>query len=164
MTDIPSQIEPGENEGMKRIVVAVDFDEEIGDVLEVASGLAKDTGAELSVVHVYPPNPVHILMPPYVYPPVADEDDHEVTLQAQQALVREHVQSLIHKGVKASGYMKPEEKGITKSILAFAEEKEAELIVIGTYRPGRFQRLILGSIAEEVIRRSRIPVLVVPPI
>lgn len=148
---------------MKRIVAAVDFNEELGEVLEVASGLAKATGAELNVVHVYPPSPDYRLTPPYVYPSVSDAPDHEEALQAQQALVRQHVQSLIHEGIKATGFMKPEEKGITKSILAFAKERDAELIIVGTYHPGRLQRMILGSIAEEVIRQSEIPVLVVPP-
>lgn len=149
---------------MKSIVAAVDFDQEIGDVLRVASELAKATGAELSVVHVYPPNPDNRLTPPYVYPLESDEEDYEESLQTQQALVRGHVNSLIHEGVKATGYMKPEEKGVTKSIFAFANERSGELIVVGTCRPGRLERMILGSIAEEVIRQSHIPVLVVPPI
>jgi len=38
----------------------------------------------------------------------------------------------------------------------------ADLIVIGTHHRSGFDRLLMGSVAEEVVRNSRIPVLVVP--
>ena len=48
-------------------------------------------------------------------------------------------------------------------ILAAAEELSSDLIVVGTRGASRFARLILGSVAEEVLRRARCDVLAVPP-
>ena len=48
-------------------------------------------------------------------------------------------------------------------ILAAAEELSADLIVVGTRGASGFTRLILGSVAEEVLRRAHCDVLAVPP-
>ncbi len=48
-------------------------------------------------------------------------------------------------------------------ILAFATEVEADLIVIGAHRRGVMHPFFLGSVAGRLLRRARLPVLVVPP-
>jgi len=47
------------------------------------------------------------------------------------------------------------------SILAFAEAQDTDLIVIGTHGRRGFDRLMLGSVAERVIRKASCPVLAV---
>jgi nucleotide-binding universal stress UspA family protein len=49
-----------------------------------------------------------------------------------------------------------------EEILKTAETWQADLIVIGTHGRTGFLHLLLGSVAEEVVRRSKIPVIVVP--
>lgn len=49
-----------------------------------------------------------------------------------------------------------------EEILKTAEIWEADLIVIGTHGRTGFLHLILGSIAENIVRHSKIPVMVVP--
>lgn len=49
-----------------------------------------------------------------------------------------------------------------KEILKTAERWEADLIITGTHRTSGWKRLIIGSISEEIIRHSKIPVMVVP--
>lgn len=150
------------NPALKSIAVAVDFNEEIDDILEFAGSLAQATGAKLHVVHTYPPDPELFAGEPYSFPPSADPELHEEILQAEQARVRDLVQELHARGVDATGYMKPVGKSIPASLLEFAEEQEAGLIVVGNHRPGRLHRIILGSTCEGVIHQSNIPVLVVP--
>ncbi len=58
--------------------------------------------------------------------------------------------------------MKPTGKSIPASILEFADEIQADLIVVGNHRAGRLERIILGSSSEGVMRKSDVPVLVVP--
>lgn len=48
-------------------------------------------------------------------------------------------------------------------ILQYARFLPADLIVIGTHGRGAFERLVLGSVAETVLRRAQCPVLTVPP-
>lgn len=47
-------------------------------------------------------------------------------------------------------------------IIACGQEFKADLIVIGTHHRSGLDRLLMGSIAEDVVRHSEIPVLVVP--
>lgn len=49
-----------------------------------------------------------------------------------------------------------------ESILKVAEEWEADLIVIGTHGRTGLLHLLMGSVAEKVIRHSTIPTLIVP--
>ena len=47
-------------------------------------------------------------------------------------------------------------------ILKAATRRRADLIVVGTHGIGRVARFLLGSTAEQVLRRARVPVLAVP--
>ncbi|WPU93642.1 universal stress protein [Mucilaginibacter sabulilitoris] len=47
-------------------------------------------------------------------------------------------------------------------IIDCSKEFKADLIVLGTHKRSGFDRLITGSIAEEVVRHATVPVLVVP--
>lgn len=49
-------------------------------------------------------------------------------------------------------------------IINCSKEFGADLIVVGTHKRSGFDRLISGSIAEEVVRHSTIPVIVVPTV
>lgn len=48
-------------------------------------------------------------------------------------------------------------------ILAAAERRQADLVVIGTHGAGAIRRVLLGSVAREVMRGARCAVLIVPP-
>jgi nucleotide-binding universal stress UspA family protein len=47
-------------------------------------------------------------------------------------------------------------------IIDCSNEFKADLIVVGTHKRSGFERLLSGSVAEEVVRHSKVPVLVVP--
>jgi nucleotide-binding universal stress UspA family protein len=49
-----------------------------------------------------------------------------------------------------------------EGILACAKKFEAEMIIIGTHSRSGIDRFLMGSVAEDVVRNSEIPVLVVP--
>src|SRR5208283_4295125 len=48
-------------------------------------------------------------------------------------------------------------------ILAFTREREVDRIVMGTHSPGPIGKLLVGSVAEAVLRTSRMPVYIVGP-
>ncbi len=52
---------------------------------------------------------------------------------------------------------------IAKAILEIADEKQATLIVLGLTARGIFSRLIAGNVPVELIKDTRIPVLLIPP-
>jgi len=51
---------------------------------------------------------------------------------------------------------------IHKAILEYADENDVDLIVMGTHGRTGFDRYLLGSVTEKVVRTSEIPVLTVP--
>jgi nucleotide-binding universal stress UspA family protein len=49
----------------------------------------------------------------------------------------------------------------SREIVRFAEEVDCDLVVMGTHGRGGIDRLLLGSVAERVVRSSEVPVLTV---
>ena len=49
----------------------------------------------------------------------------------------------------------------SRKIVEFAEREECDLVVMGTHGRGGIDRLLLGSVAEKVVRASNVPVLTV---
>ncbi len=52
---------------------------------------------------------------------------------------------------------------VVRSVLLFAEDRDADLIVCGASTKGRVARRVLGSVPVELIQRARRPVLVISP-
>jgi nucleotide-binding universal stress UspA family protein len=50
----------------------------------------------------------------------------------------------------------------SREIVRYAEEEECDLVVMGTHGRGGIDRLLLGSVAEQVVRASSVPVTTVP--
>jgi nucleotide-binding universal stress UspA family protein len=55
------------------------------------------------------------------------------------------------------------EGGVVSEVLARARSWPADLVVMGTHGRGGFERLVLGSVTEKVLRKAPCPVLTVPP-
>ena len=130
----------------KRILCPVDFSETSDVALDVASKLARENEAKLFIVHVEEnPTVVH----PGVFgglPPVAWKERHKLsdTLPTATDVRFEH-DLLV--GDPAN------------EIVGFAERKNIDLIVMGSHGVTGLLRLLMGSVAEGVVRRSPVPVL-----
>ena len=144
---------------MDHIAVAIEFDEELEDIIDFTRDLVRDKNTEVHVVHAYQPNAAMVDYGPYLVDAVQNYENH---LQNQAESVREIVRKLINAGIKAHGYMKPINKNVVDSILEFSKERVCELIVVGSHHPGRMERLLLGSTTENIVRGSDLPVVVVP--
>jgi nucleotide-binding universal stress UspA family protein len=64
-------------------------------------------------------------------------------------------------GVQADGEVRP--GLVTRGVLLYAEEKEADVIVVGASSKGKVARRVLGSVPIDLIQRARRPVLVIAP-
>ena len=136
---------------MNRIAVALDFDEEAPDILDTAQQLGKKMGAEIHIVHVYPPEPVPV-MAPDAYSYLVDTEtpeEHEELLQEEKTKIREEVSKLRKADINAQGYMKPEDKNIAYSILDFFVEHRSRHDRNGHQPPRQdrtaFSRQLRGS-------------------
>jgi nucleotide-binding universal stress UspA family protein len=53
-------------------------------------------------------------------------------------------------------------RGVATQVLALAEACGADCIVVGTHGARGIERLLLGSVADKIVRGARVPVLVAP--
>lgn len=139
------------------ILVAVDLSPASENVVEAAGRIAKLTGATVYILHAAEPEPDFVGY---------DAGPEVVRTQVAQELRREHrdVQALAEKlrndGIDATALLV---RGPTvETTLKEAESLKAELIVVGTHGHGAVYDVLVGSYSAGIIRRSKLPVLVVP--
>ena len=141
---------------IQRILFPTDFSEDSSAALGYASSLASDTGALLYIVHVDELLDVGI---PSI-PPIEGGYFYEVPWDE-----RREVQERLTKIVPTVANVVYEHRYLTGSpltqILNFAEREHVDLIVMGSHGRTGFSRLIMGSVAEGVMRRATCPVLIV---
>jgi nucleotide-binding universal stress UspA family protein len=143
--------------GFQHILCPVDFSETSALGLRSAHALARCSSARLTAVYVD-----QFLPPPYFTESGLEEMRKQLTgaalaagahLQrfASQTLGGAQVETKIVEALPVDG------------ILQAARDLSADLIAMGTHGRSGFNRLMLGSVAERVLRASDIPVLTVPP-
>lgn len=139
---------------IRTILFPTDFSEPSRTAFDLACALARDYGAELVVAHVVPPPlPLGSGGVPMV-PAVADDADLRARLEAvRPADPRVAVRHRLVVGHPLA--MDSEAEGI----LAVTAEEKADLIVMGTHGRSGLSRLLMGSVAEHVLRKAPCPVL-----
>ena len=143
---------------IQRILVAVDFSASSEVAAEYAVGLAERFGASVTLLHAYS-FPVGVAFPgaPPLYipgPEVMVESANEVGRQLDELRSRIHRPDV---GIAIVGL----EGSPKEQILRFADEQGFDLIVVGTHGRTGARRVLLGSVAEAVVRHSHRPVFVV---
>lgn len=143
---------------IRHIVFPTDFSDFARQALDRAASLAKGNDAELTVVHVLQPiTQVASIPVGDMTLPNIDERLREVALDGLSTLAT----ALTDDGVKVSTVLR--EGRPADEILAVAEERGADLIVISTHGRTGLSRMLVGSVAEQVIRAGPCPVLVWRP-
>jgi nucleotide-binding universal stress UspA family protein len=133
---------------MERIVVAAKAGSDQPWVADAAAELAKQTKTQASVVSVDGVE-LEALSP---LPRSEYQQDARRSADAVAARMREQ-------GVEATAEVRAGK--VVPGILLFAEETDADLIVVGASTLGPVARRILGDVPLELVQRSRRPVLVV---
>ena len=142
---------------VKRILVPTDFSDPAASALKWASTLAKEFDGQLYLLHVVPE--------PYAYPWGSELSTIPLTdiLAQSEEAAEERLHQL------AVETTLPPDRVITRAvigtpvdqILATITEHKIDLVVLGTHGRGMVGHLLLGSVAERLVRRSPVPVLTV---
>jgi nucleotide-binding universal stress UspA family protein len=141
---------------IRRILCPIDFSETSVHAVEHAVALARWLDARLIALHVYAPIFAPIPSLPDVSDRVPDAEIHAA---------RDRTCTFV-KAAGGSGLtvdVQVEVGHPAPTILARASALPADLIVMGTHGASGIERLIIGSVAEKVLRRASCPVLTVPP-
>jgi len=138
-----------------KILVAIDESNFSEEALRALVAQIQPQAAEVRVVHVL--QPIAFSAPPQMSAKYAPELE-EQTKQAE-AMVKRAAQSLRDAGFKVDTMV---EKGdIRLKIIDAAAEWKADLIVLGSHGRSGIPRLLLGSVAEFVVRNAPCSVEVV---
>ena len=144
----------------RRIFVPVDGSPTSTLGLKHALGLAKDQRARVRVLNVIDETVITSAIDPYG---AIDLTEVLQSLEAEGKDAIEKATSLAKRnGVTADAAQVPSHsRYVSQVILENAKKWRADLIVMGTHGRRGFNRLLLGSDAERVLRESPVPVLLV---
>jgi nucleotide-binding universal stress UspA family protein len=122
---------------LRRIVVGYDFSEMADDAFAWTVDLARTCGAHIALVHVARG---------------ASDDDPALTARrADLAAVAQDIPDVSAHVVVG--------ESVSERLIAFADETDADLIVVGMTTNSVLQRWVLGSVADQVLHRAHCPVV-----
>lgn len=145
---------------MNRVLVATDGSEAADRAVEYAAGLAKREEANLVIANI---------IGGYGLP---DKAMLRLT-QSEQAWLRELLESLsaetltkARERARVAGaptvQLESRTGDVAKSLIEIAQEKAADVIVVGKRGASLVERLLLGSVSEKLVKLAPLPVIVVP--
>ena len=134
---------------IKQILCPIDFSDFNQSANEYASLLAKSTGAK--IIYFHTSLPLATTYGAYGYIDVDEEAERD-----QQRL--EKIKPTID-GIEASHVLRFGSPAVM--IVDFAEENDVDLIVMGTHGRTGMRRVVMGSVAEAVVRKAKCPVLAI---
>ncbi len=142
---------------MKNIFLALDIEEKAGKLVNHALELARKFDAKVWVVHIAAPNPDFVgfeVGPQYIRDSRADE------LRAEHRFVQKIAKEYKAQGIESEGLLI---QGPTvEMILTEAEKLDSELIITGWHDHGFLYSALFGNTANQLLKKSKIPLLVVP--
>lgn len=136
------------------IVAPVDLEDHTAKVVEYAASMSKKLGAKLTLLHV-----VELLRPigdMVMGPTSVEEFNRQRLAHAKEELGKIVSANAGCRGVVVSGE-------IVDEIIGFARKQGANLIIIGTHGSKGLEKLLLGSVAERVVKNAHCPTLVINP-
>jgi nucleotide-binding universal stress UspA family protein len=140
---------------LKRVLVAIDFTETSDTAFDFAVQLAEKFGASVTAVHAFE-------IPVIGFPDGALVATADIASRIQEA-ARQGLDAAVK--TRAGGAVKIDsilrEGSPHEEVRAVAEQVHADLIVIGTHGRRGLARALLGSVAENIIRTVKIPVLTI---
>ena len=145
----------------KHLVVAVDGSRTSLQALNHAAKLAALSQADITLVNIANPSEYMALAPEFLqqesYESAAMSQGNEV-LEYAEKIVREAGVKTVHRhlAVSVKGA-----RDMAQQLVDYAEEHQADLLVLGTHGRTGLMHLLMGSFAETVMRQSTLPLLII---
>lgn len=145
----------------KKILVGLDFSKTSDEALELASQLAENNGASMHLFYVLPKPNFYDLSPAGMPAVVLDTKYFEKTQKEATEMMKTAVFDLSKKrpyliiNTEISGDM-----DTAQAIIDAAKSKKADLIVLGSHGRRGLERVLLGSVAESVLRHAPCAVMI----
>jgi len=144
---------------LKHILLPTDLSDEARRAFGPVSELARESGAKVTLLHV-----VRLLVttPPGAMfaGPLTVGDPKQERADALAAL--QHQAKGLGAGVEVACEVVLDES-VGRAVCGFAEQNAVDVIAVSTHGRSGLRRIVMGSVAEEILRRAHTPVLCFPP-
>ena len=147
-------VQPIKRIDFKNVLFLTDFSEPSCDALPFATALARGYGSKVFAVHVLVPSGYAYMTPDAA---VTLLDDQEESAKVEMARVESQLTGLQRETIIERG------SSLWEVVERLVKEHAFDLIALGTHGRTGLKKALLGSSAEEVFRRSRVPVLMSGP-
>ncbi|MGD0688437.1 MAG: universal stress protein [Candidatus Bathyarchaeia archaeon] len=148
-------------EELRRLLVAVDGSDNAARAAKVAVALAKKFGAELIVCHVIPTPTYSLAQADVLGAGGLLLDYFESAHKDAKKLVDGVVKLAEADDVKAIGVIRDNVFSVVEAIVNLAEDRNTDVIVIGTRGLTGFRKLLVGSVSSGVIAHAHCSVFIV---
>lgn len=144
------------------IVLTTDFSDESARAYAQTADLAKRLGGSILLLHVISSLAIPAHGAPFA--PMQDEPDASAHLtEAKKALEKEKAKvEAVGPGVSVDTHAEATTADIAEAVAAVAEQRSAMMIACSTHGRTGLRRLVLGSVAEAIVRHAKCPVLTFP--
>lgn len=147
-------VEAGKRIALKNVLFATDFSACSNAALPYALSITRRYEAKCYAAHVMPTKAEMVMMSPESWPALIEEEEKKTQAYIEQ--LEKQFQGLPHEVLKLRGK-------IADTLTQIVEERDIDLLVLGTHGRAGVGKLFLGSVAEEILRRAPCPVLSVGP-
>jgi len=142
---------------IKNILVAVDFNDNIGDLLGYAESIGTKFGAKVWLIHVSAPDPDFVGYEPgpqYIRDSRAEElkDEHRRLQDLRKTFLSENLRS---EALSIQG-------STVETVLEEAKKLNSDLLIVGTHKYGFMESFFLESVSLELFRNANIPFMAIP--
>ena len=149
---------------MKKVLIAIDYNPVSEKVAEEGHKLAKQLGAKVCLMHViadvtYYSNQYPTFMGYQGYTGMAEN----LNMASEMQNMAEDFLKTAAKHLQDPSVTTHMAEGDTgKAILNYADEWNADLIVMGTHSHSKLEKLLIGTVASKVLEKTKIPVHLIP--
>jgi nucleotide-binding universal stress UspA family protein len=137
------------------ILLATDFSPVSDQALEYAASLARRYGSAIYLTHIITPDGYPMASTEFAASSLLKRHD-EAEKKFHELLKSGRLLALPYKAVIQEGNLWP-------AIEELIEEHHIDLVVVGAHGMGAVRKVLIGSVAEEIFRKAKVPVLTVGP-
>jgi len=149
-----SMVDSGSAISLKNILFLTDFSGPSEAALPFAAAIARWYGATVYSLHVFTPLSCVYTTPELTLAAIEAEEENT---RAEMRRVESQFAGLPHEAIIGQGV------AVWDAVAQTVKEHSIDLIVLGTHGRTGAEKLLLGSVAEEIFRRSPVPVLTIGP-
>ncbi|SDB88036.1 universal stress protein [Williamwhitmania taraxaci] len=140
---------------MKNVLIALDYDPTAKIVADKGGFLSKTMNAKITLLHVISKPVLYYASYHEIAPLLKNEDELKATSklfldQLKKDLRDESIRTIVKEG------------DTSDCILKTAKDTNADVIVLGTHSRKWLENIVMGSVAESVLKHSTLPLFIIP--